>query len=88
MHLKLAGGTSLAALLLSLLALSLFHSAVAEDPYRFFNWNVTYGDIFPLGVRQRVSLNLNLNLFHCIFHTLFCCFFTTMSIDMDLDRSE
>jgi len=28
--------------------------AVAEDPYRFFNWNVTYGDIYPLGVRQQV----------------------------------
>ena len=26
----------------------------AEDPYRFFNWNVTYGDIAPLGVRQQV----------------------------------
>ena len=26
----------------------------AEDPYRFFNWKVTYGDIFPLGVRQQV----------------------------------
>ncbi|XP_024025832.1 L-ascorbate oxidase homolog [Morus notabilis] len=25
----------------------------AEDPYRFFNWNITYGDIYPLGVRQR-----------------------------------
>ncbi|XVE93938.1 hypothetical protein REPUB_Repub01dG0237200 [Reevesia pubescens] len=25
----------------------------AEDPYRFFNWNVTYGDISPLGVRQQ-----------------------------------
>ncbi|KAK8642313.1 hypothetical protein V6N13_011661 [Hibiscus sabdariffa] len=31
---------------------SLFAIAGAEDPYRFFNWNVTYGDIFPLGVRQ------------------------------------
>ncbi|XP_052203218.1 L-ascorbate oxidase homolog [Diospyros lotus] len=27
--------------------------AGAEDPYRFFNWNVTYGDIYPLGVRQQ-----------------------------------
>ncbi|BFG42401.1 hypothetical protein CerSpe_286750 [Prunus speciosa] len=27
--------------------------ATAEDPYRFFNWNVTYGDIYPLGVRQQ-----------------------------------
>ncbi|MBA0717093.1 hypothetical protein Golax_004935 [Gossypium laxum] len=25
----------------------------AESPYRFFHWNVTYGDIFPLGVRQQ-----------------------------------
>ncbi|KAK9000251.1 hypothetical protein V6N11_080754 [Hibiscus sabdariffa] len=25
----------------------------AEDPYRFFTWNVTYGDVFPLGVRQQ-----------------------------------
>lgn len=25
----------------------------AEDPYRFFNWNVTYGDIWPLGVKQQ-----------------------------------
>ncbi|GFS36020.1 SKU5 similar 5 [Actinidia rufa] len=25
----------------------------ADDPYRFFNWNVTYGDIYPLGVRQQ-----------------------------------
>ncbi|MFQ6636142.1 hypothetical protein Gotur_013621 [Gossypium turneri] len=25
----------------------------AESPYRFFDWNVTYGDIFPLGVRQQ-----------------------------------
>ncbi|KAK8678336.1 hypothetical protein V6N13_143840 [Hibiscus sabdariffa] len=31
---------------------SLFAIARAEDPYRFFTWNVTYGDIFPLGVRQ------------------------------------
>ncbi|KAL1554484.1 L-ascorbate oxidase [Salvia divinorum] len=25
----------------------------AEDPYRFFTWNITYGDIYPLGVRQQ-----------------------------------
>ncbi|XP_038704166.1 L-ascorbate oxidase homolog [Tripterygium wilfordii] len=23
-----------------------------EDPYRFYTWNVTYGDIYPLGVKQ------------------------------------
>lgn len=27
-----------------------------EDPYRFFTWNVTYGDIYPLGVKQQVLL--------------------------------
>uniref|UniRef100_A0A2N9HHV4 L-ascorbate oxidase homolog n=1 Tax=Fagus sylvatica TaxID=28930 RepID=A0A2N9HHV4_FAGSY len=25
----------------------------AEDPYRFFNWNITYGNIYPLGVAQQ-----------------------------------
>ncbi|KAL5561283.1 hypothetical protein UlMin_031030 [Ulmus minor] len=25
----------------------------SEDPYRFFDWTVTYGDIYPLGVRQQ-----------------------------------
>ncbi|GFZ10499.1 SKU5 similar 5 [Actinidia rufa] len=35
------------------LTVSLFAVVGADDPYRFFNWNVTYGDIYPLGVRQR-----------------------------------
>ncbi|KAL5102205.1 hypothetical protein RYX36_006532, partial [Vicia faba] len=34
-------------------AISFFHITSAEDPYKFFNWNVTYGDIYPLGVRQQ-----------------------------------
>ncbi|KAG5145225.1 hypothetical protein JHK84_030768 [Glycine max] len=25
----------------------------AEDPYRFFDWTITYGDIYPLGVKQQ-----------------------------------
>ncbi|XP_062117538.1 L-ascorbate oxidase homolog [Humulus lupulus] len=32
---------------------SLFAIVRAEDPYRFFDWNVTYGNIYPLGVRQQ-----------------------------------
>ncbi|KAM7275476.1 hypothetical protein ACFE04_017342 [Oxalis oulophora] len=24
-----------------------------ESPYRFYNWNVTYGDIYPLGIKQQ-----------------------------------
>lgn len=27
-----------------------------ESPYRFYNWNVTYGYIYPLGVQQQVIL--------------------------------
>lgn len=30
--------------------------ASADDPYRFFEWNVTYGDIYPLGVPQQVCV--------------------------------
>ncbi|KAM7482793.1 hypothetical protein LguiB_007376 [Lonicera macranthoides] len=35
--------------------LSLFAIAIvdAEDPYRYFTWNITYGDIYPLGVKQQ-----------------------------------
>lgn len=25
-----------------------------DDPYRFFTWVITYGDIYPLGVKQQV----------------------------------
>ncbi|KAE9592667.1 hypothetical protein Lal_00029253 [Lupinus albus] len=32
---------------------SLFAITSAGDPYKFFEWNVTYGDISPLGVRQQ-----------------------------------
>ncbi|GLT42985.1 hypothetical protein SLA2020_169620 [Shorea laevis] len=28
-------------------------AVTADSPYRFFEWNVTYGDIYPLGVRQQ-----------------------------------
>ncbi|KAG7594108.1 Multicopper oxidase type 1 [Arabidopsis thaliana x Arabidopsis arenosa] len=36
-----------------LFCLSFFAAVTAESPYRFFDWNVTYGDIYPLGVRQQ-----------------------------------
>lgn len=29
------------------------NTVVAEDPYRYFDWNVTYGTIYPLGVPQQ-----------------------------------
>ncbi|KAJ6399686.1 hypothetical protein OIU77_020273 [Salix suchowensis] len=35
------------------LAVSTLSVVKAEDPYRFFDWNVTYGFIYPLGVRQQ-----------------------------------
>lgn len=34
--------------------IALFAIAKADDPYRFFTWNVTYGTIYPLGVAQQV----------------------------------
>ncbi|KAI3941489.1 hypothetical protein MKW98_022496 [Papaver atlanticum] len=35
------------------LFLSVISTINAEDPYRFFDWVVTYGDIYPLGVKQQ-----------------------------------
>jgi hypothetical protein len=52
MPLNFAAGAALTVLLC--LAVSLFAVVGAEDPYRFFDWNVTYGDIYPLGLRQQV----------------------------------
>lgn len=44
----------------SLVALLFFSLSIvttrAEDPYLFFDWNVTYGTISPLGVPQQVIL--------------------------------
>ena len=41
-----------------LLLVLLAACASGEDPYRFFTWNVTYGDIYPLGVKQQVHFLL------------------------------
>lgn len=80
MLLKLAG---LAAWLLCAISL-VFGIVSAEDPYRFFDWNVTYGDIYPLGVRQQVHRVFRVLLFspHLIccergnsFHCHVSCFF-------------
>uniref|UniRef100_A0A453BEU4 Plastocyanin-like domain-containing protein n=1 Tax=Aegilops tauschii subsp. strangulata TaxID=200361 RepID=A0A453BEU4_AEGTS len=50
----MARGGSAVAVLSFLLGLPLLSVLVAgEDPYRFFTWNVSYGDIYPLGVKQQ-----------------------------------
>ncbi|XP_062188375.1 L-ascorbate oxidase homolog [Phragmites australis] len=45
-----AGAAAAACLFLSLGGLLL---VAGDDPYRFFTWTVTYGDIYPLGVKQQ-----------------------------------
>lgn len=53
----------------------------AEDPYRFFDWRVTYGNIYPLGIPQRVhfllrstimSINVAFLLLFCFDQCLIC----------------
>lgn len=53
MPLNLEGSGGLGAFLLLFVSASLFAIVGADDPYRFFNFNVSYGDIYPLGVRQQ-----------------------------------
>lgn len=36
-----------------LVSYTLIEFVGAEDPYRFFDWTITYGDIYPMGVKQR-----------------------------------
>lgn len=40
-------------LLILVVLLTIIGSSLAESPYRFFTWNVTFGDIYPLGVKQQ-----------------------------------
>ncbi|KAM0874167.1 hypothetical protein ACQ4PT_037640 [Festuca glaucescens] len=50
----MARGAGAVALLSFLLGLQILSVLVAgEDPYRFFTWNVTYGYIYPLGIKQQ-----------------------------------
>jgi hypothetical protein len=45
------------AIRLALLCLSLLlKCAIGEDPYRFFDWSITYGIINPLGTKQQVHM--------------------------------
>ncbi|BAT01710.1 Os07g0510833 [Oryza sativa Japonica Group] len=48
----MAAGNVVAAALFLFLATSALLVA-GDDPYRFFTWTVTYGDITPLGVKQQ-----------------------------------
>lgn len=43
--------------LLIVLVLFLVNGVNGENPYRFFTWKFTYGDIYPLGVKQEVHLS-------------------------------
>lgn len=45
--------------------LSLLGFCNGEDPYRFYTWNITYGDISPLGVEQKVNFVFFFPQFHC-----------------------
>lgn len=46
------------------LVLFLVNGVNGEDPYRLFTWKITYGDIYPLGIKQQVLLAF---LLHCSF---------------------
>jgi hypothetical protein len=36
-----------------MMTISIISFVQADDPYRFFDWRVTYGNISPLGIPQR-----------------------------------
>lgn len=38
----------------------------AEDPYRYFDWNVTYGDIYPLGGARQQVFNFYIHIYSLI----------------------
>ncbi|XP_059662409.1 L-ascorbate oxidase homolog [Cornus florida] len=44
---------ALSSLFISTVLLVLIHSVNGEDPYRFYTWKVTSGNIYPLGAQQQ-----------------------------------
>ncbi|KAG6416487.1 hypothetical protein SASPL_123917 [Salvia splendens] len=67
-----AAASSLIAALALLLAL---HAANADNPYRYYTWKITYGDIYPLGVKQQAHLSSSFSLCICVFLGFFLKFF-------------
>ncbi|KAK7283775.1 hypothetical protein RIF29_13521 [Crotalaria pallida] len=53
---KMALNMAVVGALILCVSVSLFAITFAGDPYRFFDWTVTYGNISPLGVRQQAIL--------------------------------
>lgn len=43
-------------LLIALVFFLAVHGVNGDSPYRFFTWKITYGDIYPLGVKQQVTI--------------------------------
>lgn len=49
------GCSSLCALMLGVFMVMLpLHGVNGDSPYRVYTWKITYGDIYPLGVKQQV----------------------------------
>lgn len=57
----------------------LLHGVHGEDPYRFFTWKITYGDIYPLGVKQRVLSSLFFSRSE-VFFSLSMAYFDRMNV--------
>ncbi|KAK3021727.1 hypothetical protein RJ639_046073 [Escallonia herrerae] len=47
---------SLCSAIVACVLVLLRHCVNGEDPYRFYTWRVTYGTIYPLGVKQQAIL--------------------------------
>lgn len=56
------------------LLLVLINGVFGDNPYRFFTWKITYGDIYPLGVKQQVCS------FNCFFFFFSLSWFFTFSL--------
>lgn len=65
------------------IACILFIDVNGENPYRYITWKVTYGDIYPLGVKQQVTYlpSFFLSFFHVfwfLFRGIICAFWVCL----------
>ena len=66
--------------LLILLVSLVVNGINGENPYRFYTWKITYGDIYPLGVKQQVLGKLHF-LYILIYKYLHCSYFLLAYFD-------
>lgn len=66
--------------ILLVVCVSILQSVYADNPYRYYTWKITYGNIYPLGIKQQVY---NSSVFMFLGFSLRLFFLTMVAGNLD-----